>query len=341
MKVLVTGASGFTGSHLALELKARGHDVSGLVRSPGKARAKELQAAGIELAIGDLTDAQSVIDAAKGCDIIYHIAAAYREAKHPDEVYRQVNVGGTRNVLDAAERHKVKRVVHCSTVGVHGDVKVPADENAPFGPGDIYQITKLEGEMLARARFANGITGTVVRPAAIYGPGDMRFLKLFRAIDKRAFRMIGTGQVHYHLTFISDLVDGIIRCGEREEAAGNVYILAGPRYTTLDTLAQAIAKVLGRPLRRGRIPVAPVIAAARLCEIICKPLAIEPPLYVRRVEFFVKSRGFNIDKARNDLGYAPMVDIEEGLARTAHWYRLNGLLNLMMSLSPVLSCAGL
>ncbi len=339
MKALVTGASGFTGSNLALELKARGHDVRGFVRNPAKA--KKLVDAGIELAVGDITDAASVLSAAEGCDIIYHIAAAYREAKHADEVYRQVNVGGTRNVLDAAEHHKVKRVVHCSTVGVHGDVDVPADEGAPFGPGDIYQVTKLEAEKLARARFANGLSGVVVRPAAIYGPGDMRFLKLFRAIDKRTFRMIGTGEVHYHLTFISDLVNGIIRCGERDEAVGNVYIIAGPRYTTLDTLAQAIAKVLKRPLRRGHIPVAPVIGAARLCEIICKPFGIEPPLYVRRVEFFVKSRGFDTDKARQEIGYAPTVDLEEGLGRTAKWYRANGLLEMLMSLSPMLACAGL
>ncbi len=320
-----------------MELKARGHHVRGFVRDLAKPRARELAEAGIELAVGDLTDPQSVLSAAAGCTTIYHIAAAYREAKHPDEVYRQVNVGGTRNVLDAAEHHKVQRVVHCSTVGVHGDVDVPANENAPFGPGDIYQITKLEAEQLARERFANGLSGVVVRPAAIYGPGDMRFLKLFRAIDKRTFRMIGTGKVHYHLTYITDLVDGLIRCGQHAEAPGNVYILAGPRYTTLDTLAHSIAKVLGRPLRRGRIPVAPVVVAARLCEIICKPFGIEPPLYVRRVEFFVKSRGFNTDKARQEIGFAPTVELEEGLSRTAKWYRQTGLLQLLVSLSPMVT----
>lgn len=324
MKWLVTGASGFTGRHLSLTLRRRGYDVRAFVRDASRVR--DLQEGSIEVVEGDLTDPRAVDRAVAGCDVVCHIAALYRQAKFPDSMYWLVNVEGTRNVLDAAERHGVKRVVHCSTVGVHGDVVVPADESAPFDPGDIYQQTKLEGEKLARERFANGLAGTIVRPTGIYGPGDTRFLKLFRAIERGTFRMIGDGHVYYHLTYIDDLVEGIILGAEHPNAVGRTYILGGPRYTTLDELVRTTAAVLGRRLRPGRIPVAPVLAVARITETLCRPLGIEPPLHARRVGFFVKNRGFCIERAMNEIGFSPSVDLQEGLERTARWYREQGLL---------------
>lgn len=319
MKVLVTGATGFTGGHLARELLRRGRAVRVIARDRAKAGA--LEALGMEVVEGDLVDAADVNLAAEGCDVVYHIAAMYREAKHADSVYRDVNVGGTRNVLDAAARSGAQRVVHCSTVGVHGDVAAPADESAPFSPGDVYQDTKLEAELMARDRFVGGLPGAIFRPVGIYGPGDTRFLKLFRTIANGSFRMIGNGSVLYHMTYIDDLVDGIIRCGEHPNAVGQTYILAGPRYTTLDELANAVARAVGRKLPRGRIPLAPMIVAAKACEAICKPFGIEPPLHRRRLDFFVKDRGFSYAKAQREIGYRPVVDLDEGLSRTAKWYR--------------------
>jgi dihydroflavonol-4-reductase len=324
MKALVTGASGFTGGHLARTLQRRGYAVRGLARSAEKSAALERD--GIEGIVGDVTDPEDVERAVEGCDVVYHIAALYREARHGDEVYWQVNVEGTRNVLDAAERAGVGRVVHCSTVGVHGDVDMPADEDSPYAPGDIYQETKLAGENLARERFANGLQGTVVRPAGIYGPGDMRFLKLFRTVKSGAFRMIGDGRTCYHMTYVDDVVRGLILAGETPQAAGGTYIIAGPRYTSLNELVESTARAIGCPAPRGRIPLAPVKLAARLTERICRPLGIEPPLHERRVDFFVKDRGFSWSRAQRELGYEPAVDLADGLSRTAEWYRSVGAL---------------
>ena len=321
---MVTGATGFTGGHLARTLKARGHDVRALVRTPEAAG--DLAREGIELCPGDLADAAAVQRAADGCDVVYHIAAVYREARHPDDYYRRINVEGTRNVLDAVARG-AGRVVHCSTVGVHGDVQsIPATEESPFAPGDVYQSTKLEGELLARSRIDAGLPGSIFRPQGIYGPGDRRFLKLFKTIHRGTFRMIGSGDVLYHMTFVSDLVDGIILCGEHPRALGQTFVFGGPRYTTLRELVGQVSKAVGTPLRRGHIPVAPVMAAAVLCEWLCKPLRIEPPLYPRRLDFFVKDRAFSVAKAQALLGYAPRVDLEEGLRRTFEWYRQAGWL---------------
>lgn len=316
---MITGATGFTGGHLALALRAHGYHVRALVRDASKAT--HLARHGIELVQGDLTRAYDVARAAEGCTHIYHIAALYRSARHPDSVYEDVNVNGTRHVLDAAARHRVQRVVHCSTVGVHGDIKqVPADENAPFNPGDIYQTTKLKAELLAMEAFQSGLPGTVFRPVGIYGPGDLRFLKLFKTIHTGKFRMFGSGRVLYHMTYIDDLVDGILRCGESPQALGQVYILAGPRYTSITELAQHVAQAVGRPLPRGRWPIGPLKLAAIACEAVCKPLGIEPPLHRRRLDFFIKDRAFSSEKARRELGYQPRVDLPEGLARTARWY---------------------
>ncbi|MEX0745751.1 MAG: NAD-dependent epimerase/dehydratase family protein [Phycisphaeraceae bacterium] len=323
--VLVTGATGFTGGHLARTLVSRGYRVRALVRT--RQQADALRRAGCEPVVGDLTRRDEVMPAAEGCTHIYHIAALYRSAKHADSVYYDVNVNGTRHVVDAARAHGVRRVVHCSTVGVHGDIEhTPADESAPFAPGDIYQQTKLEGELLMRGAIDGGLPATIFRPVGIYGPGDTRFLKLFKTIHTGRFRMIGAGDVLYHLTYIDDLVDGIIRCGEHDAALGQVYILAGPRYTTIRELADCVGEAVGRPCPRGRVPLAPVKLAATACERICRPLGLEPPLHHRRLDFFTKDRAFNIGKARRELGYAPRVDLAEGTARTAQWYAGTGML---------------
>lgn len=325
MRVMVTGATGFTGGHLARTLKERGHDVRALVRNPADAAA--LQRQGVVLCPGDLTDPDAVSRAAEGCDVVYHIAAVYREAKHPDEYYRRINVGGTENVVKAVERGAVGRLVHCSTVGVHGDVKqLPGDENSPFSPGDIYQESKLEGERFVSERIRNGLRASIFRPLGIYGPADRRFLKLFKTVYRGTFRMIGSGDVVYQMTYVSDLVDGIILCGEHPNAVGHIYILGGSRYTTLRELVAAVGRASGTRIRSGHIPAGPMMAAAVVCEWLCKPFGIEPPLYPRRLDFFLKNRAFSIAKAQQELGYKPRVELDEGLSRTFEWYRQAGWL---------------
>ncbi|HET7221385.1 MAG TPA: NAD-dependent epimerase/dehydratase family protein, partial [Vicinamibacterales bacterium] len=159
MRVLVTGATGFTGGHLAATLARRGYSVRALVRDV--AGAQPLRTLGIELAAGDLADAASIDRAVRDVDLVYHIAAIYRQAGLAEERYRAINATAVRSVIESARRHRVRRVVHCSTVGVHGDVAhPPANEDAPLKPGDVYQRTKLEGESVARQ--ASAETGVEV-----------------------------------------------------------------------------------------------------------------------------------------------------------------------------------
>jgi nucleoside-diphosphate-sugar epimerase len=327
MKALVTGANGFTGSHLTSYLLRKGYGVRVLVRQGADLAA--LDGLPVEHAYADLADGSPLDAAVRGVDTVFHVAAAYRREGMPRRAFREVNVGGTRRLLEAAKRVGVRRFVHCSTVGVQGWIRhPPATETTPYAPGDHYQVSKRDGEQLALDFFrASGLPGTVVRPTAIYGPGDTRLLKLFTFIDRGTFRMIGDGRTLYHLVYVEDLVAGMVLAAQKAEAVGEVITIGGDEYLPISDLVARIAVVLNKPVPRRRMPVWPVWLAGLLCEAACRPLGLEPPLYRRRVEFFIKDRAFDISKARRLLGYEPKVSLDEGLRRTAAWYRQQGLLN--------------
>jgi dihydroflavonol-4-reductase len=326
VRVLVTGATGFTGSHLARRLVECGDEVRALIRAPE--RHQDLRDDGIGVVEGDLRDGAALERAVSGVDVVYHVAAVYRQAGIGPETYRAVNALAVRELVRRAAAAGVRRVVHCSTVGVHGDVEnPPANEDAPLRPGDLYQVTKLEGERLARETGSQlGIEVTVVRPSGIYGPGDRRLLKLFRGVARRRFVTLGNGGIYYHLTYIDDLVEGFRLCATHPRAAGRTYILAGGEVTTLNELVGLVAEGAGVPRPSGHLPVWPFWLAGALCESVCVPLRIEPPIYRRRVDFFTKSRAFDISRARGEIGYAPRVGLREGIARTLEWYREHGWL---------------
>jgi nucleoside-diphosphate-sugar epimerase len=286
-----------------------------------------LRELGVDCRVVDIANEEAVRTQFDGVDTVFHVAAAYR-TEHADRAeFRRVNVEATRVLLETAAEKGVRRFVHCSTVGVQGQIDdPPASETYRTQPGDHYQQTKFEGELLALDFFRTGLPGAVVRPVGIFGPGDTRFLKLFRAIDRGRFVMIGSGETFYHLTYIDDLITGMLLAATHPAAVGEVFTIAGPEYTTIRELVSRMAGVLGRREPRLHVPFAPVYMASVLCERVCTPLGIDPPLYPRRVEFFSKDRAFDISKARDVLGFEPAIELVEGLRLTAEWYRGKGLL---------------
>ncbi|HEY8233419.1 MAG TPA: NAD-dependent epimerase/dehydratase family protein [Vicinamibacteria bacterium] len=322
----MTGASGYTGGRLLQALRDRGDEVAVLVRPRSLSSGVASRAS--QVVEGDLADTAAVDRLVAGRDAVVHVAAVYRTAGHSDDYYREVNVRGTERLLEAAARHGVSRFVHTSTVGVHGHVEhPPADETAPLAPGDIYQQTKVEAETLVLGYHrARGVPVTVVRPGAIYGPGETRLLKLFRAIARGRYAIVGSGRTFYHPVFIDDLVAGYLLALERREAVGEAFLICGPSYVSQNELAALVAKHTGGRVLPFRIPARPIQWAGDLVEAICIPLGVEPPLHRRRVDFWTKSRAFTIAKARRLLGYDPRTGLDQGIALTAAWYRQAGWL---------------
>jgi nucleoside-diphosphate-sugar epimerase len=327
MKILVTGGTGFTGSHLTRRLLQKGHQVVALDNQPGLF-CDELKRLGAEVVIGSVADRDLVFKVTQGCEVVHHLAAMFRKVNLPKKMYWDVNVEGTRYVLEAALKYGVRKVVYCSTCGVHGDVKhEPADENAPIAPEDYYQYTKYEGERVVPEFLAKGLKVVTLRPTAIYGPGDPeRFFMLFKMVSRGRFFMFGDGNVHYHPVYIENLVDAFELAAASERGKGEVYLIADEKYYTLNELVLAIAESLRIKLKMIHLPFWPLWTAALACEIAYKPFNIDPPLFRRRVDWFRQNRAFSIERAKKDFGYQPKVGLKEGLARTAQWYREQGYL---------------
>lgn len=327
MKVLVTGATGFIGKAVTEKLLERGDDVRVLARTPGKLAEVGLKID--DVVEGDITDPAAVDKACEGIDVVYAIAGTFREPNLSDQRYREVNVDAVRIMLDAARKHGVKRVVHCSTCGIHGSiVGDPADENYPLHPVGIYEETKAAGEQFAfELGREYGVEVSAIRPTPVYGPGDTRLLKLFKLVNKKRTVLLGNGKAGYHLVYIDDLADAFVLAGTVPEAAGEAFLIGGGERPSLNEMIAALAKVLGKQSQQViRLPAQPIRAAGFVCEVVCRPLGINPPIYRRRVDFFINNRSYNIEKARRLLGYDPKVTMTDGLQRTADWYRGEGLL---------------
>lgn len=326
-RVLVTGATGFTGRVLMRQLAAAGADLRAIAR--GSSDLSPLAGLPVRWHRGDVFDPAVVREAAEGAEYVFHVAALYREARHGDEMYRKVHVESTRLLAEAlAGAPGFRRFVHVSTVGVHGHIEEPpADENYRFSPGDVYQRTKAEAELWLRD-FAPraGLPFTVIRPAAIYGPGDRRLFKVFKMASKPVFPILGNGRCLYHLIHVEDLAAAMRRAAAHPAAAGEVFICGDPEPVTLEGMAREIAGVLGRRIRIVRLPAGPVFVLAALCEAVCRPLRIEPPLYPRRVAFFTKDRAFDTRKLHERLGFEHRFPTSAGLRQTTEWYVREGWL---------------
>jgi nucleoside-diphosphate-sugar epimerase len=327
MKVLVTGGTGFTGKALVRRLLDAGHEVVALDYKEG-IKTDELRRWGARVVIGSVADRAVVDECTRGAEIVHHLAAAFRELNVPDSYYWEINVQGTRNVLEAAAREGVRKFVYCSTCGVHGNVDhPPANEDAPIAPADYYQQTKYEAEPLVQQFGARGMKTVILRPAAIYGPGDPeRFGMIFRRVKTGVFPMFGSGKVFYHPLYIDNFIDVFMAVMQTGVGDGGTYLIADKEYVQIEDLVRRVARAMGTEVRIPHLPIGPVIALGHLVEKVCKPFRITPPIFPRRVDWYRQNRAFDISRAERELGYRPAVGLDEGLRRTAEWYRAEGYL---------------
>ena len=327
MKVLVTGGTGFTGSALSERLAQAGHEVHSLDNQPGLF-ADKLGSMGVQVHLGSVTDQTLVNRLAGGCQQIFHLAAAFRLVNLGKKAYWDINVNGTRNILEAARANGVARVINCSTCGVHGNVaKPPADETARIAPADYYQQTKWEGERVAMDYAQKGLWVTTLRPAAIYGPGDPeRFFMIFKRVNRGRFTFVGDGSALYHPLYLDNLVDAFLLASQEDAAQGQSYLIADEEYVSVRDLVERTARALGVDCKLRFLPFWPAYLFAAAVELVYRPLPMEPPIFRRRLDWFRQNRAFDIGKAKRELGYVPKVGLDEGLRRTGQWYHERGLL---------------
>ena len=324
MNVLITGGTGFIGSRLGLRCLEIGHSVLilGQENTPAESsNRKLLEEKGARIRLASVTQKELLPELLKGIDVVIHLAAAQHEVNVPDQRFRDVNVQGTANLLEGSVTAGVKRFVHGSTIGVYGPgMEGRIDENSPMQPDNIYGKTKLEGENVVLS-FKDKLPVVIVRIPETYGPGDRRLLKLFKAIRKGVFIMIGDGKNLHHLIYIDDLIDAFLLAAENPDAIGNIFVVAGEKPVTTNEMVEVIAAGMGTRVPGIRVPLSPLLFLAYAMEKTFQPFGIKPPIYPRRMDFFRKNFAFSQEKAKTILGFQPKVRFSEGITSTAEWYR--------------------
>lgn len=328
-RLLVTGASGFIGSRLALHAQRLGMDVLATGRAEldiEHERLDELRAAGVPVETGLLQNVGLVRRLVHDRTIVIHLAAAQHESQMPKSYFHSANVDVVRQLLDECRRAGVHRIVYGSSIGVYGDgADRVLDETSPVQPQNMYTQTKLEAEGLVRA-CSKEIETAIIRIGETYGPGDLRLLKLFRAVERGQFFMIGRGDNRRQCIHVGDLVRGLLLAAQHPAAVGETFVLAGREAMTTSQMVDHIATALGRKPPRLHVPIWPFLATAAVMETTLRPLRIQPPLHARRLDFFRRSFVFSTARAQSRLGFAPEIDFLSGAADTARWYRARGAL---------------
>ena len=341
MKILVTGGTGFTGSHLVKHVLKEGNQCVVLDNmSSGSTMLEEIKQQGAEVILGDVTKEEDLRKAVKGCDAVYHLAAAFRKINVSKQVYDDTNINAMKSLLRICKEEGVKKVIYCSTQGVHGDIASlsekpprPGSEESPIKPEDYYQYTKHQGELVVADFLKTNpdFDVTILRPTALYGPGDpARFLMMFKQVKKGWFPFFGKGGAFYHPVYVENFCDAFTLAMSHPASKGRTYIIADDKYFTIREIVQKIADIEqadgAKPCKMRFFPFYPMYWLSFIVAAFWKILPGDPPLFPRRVDWYRQNRGFDISRARKELDYVPKVGLDEGLKRAYDWYKEHGYL---------------
>jgi len=326
VKALVTGASGFIGSHLVDHLLALGYSVRVLLRK--SSRLEWLSNLSLEVIYGDLFNEQALAEAVSGVDCIYH-SAGVTKAKTP-EAYFQANTKGTTNLLAAtAQRNRqLKRFVHISSQAAAGPspTNIPIDEMAPPNPLTTYGKSKWAAELECHS-FSNVLPITIIRPPVVFGPRDRDVLEFFRTVNKGLQPIVGFSERYVSLVHVTDLVRGSVLAGESPRAVGQTYFISSKTGYGWKEIGDITAKIIGRRVFRVRIPPPLVFAIASVGEIIARFSGKPALVNLEKARDMVQDYWTcDSSKALRDLGYEQTLTLEEGIRNTVEWYRSHGWL---------------
>jgi nucleoside-diphosphate-sugar epimerase len=323
MEILVTGGGGFLGRNLVQELLLRGDGVRVLLM-PGE-DASWFAGRPVAVYRGDVRAASTLEAPVNGVDAVMHLAGMMAKWK-PLSDYRAVNVGGTEAVCRAALAEGVRRVVHVSSWTVYGmGVGSPCREDFPLTSfDDAYVVSKAEGDRLVQRMIADdGLPAVIIRPGTIFGPGDrLNFGRMAHRLRGRKGIVVGKGDNALPLVYVTDVVQGLLLGLDHDRAVGEAFNITNDQPLTQQEALDATAAAIGARPARVHVPYPLLYAAAASIEraAMIARLRTQPPLTRHGVNLFGTDNRHAIDKARVELGYAPKVDIREGIARAAEWY---------------------
>jgi len=321
MKALVTGATGFIGSHLTERLIKRGYKVSCLVRKTSNLR--WIEDLGIDFIIGDCSHIDTLIDAVKGVDYIFHVAGLTKTPR-PEEFYI-INYKGTENLIKAvAESNiEIKRFIYLSSLAAYGpslngDAEMHGDKPHPVSE---YGKSKLKGEE-AVMNYADTIPVTILRPSVVYGPRDRQLYAIFKWINKGFVPYWGNSRLS--MVYVDDLVDAIILAAESDKAIQKTYFISDGREYEIDIIINEISDSLGRDVKKIKIPLSLMPIVGFLGERLSK--FIDGGELINRDK--IRELKYNkwvcsIIDAEHDLNYRPQVGLKEGIKWTVEWYRIH------------------
>lgn len=329
MNILVTGGTGYIGEHFVPELIKAGHKITLLVRNIEKGR--KLFGDTCDYCMGDVTDKASIVGCCEGIDIVYHMVAKVGNQLPSDEefkAFRAVNVEGTRNIVEEAEKSCVLRFIFVSSIAAMGIVKDnPISEKSVCSPYLPYQVSKYEAEQLIIKRIENGFPAIIVRPTKVYGVGEHEYsyLLLARLCKKCFFPKVGNGHNYTSNIYITDFVQALVKLVDNG-VIGETYILSSDSSIGFVEAGKTIAETMGKKIYIISVPSCLMVAGATIEEKLFLIFGKKPIVTKRNIEATITDRIYDISKAKKEIGYSPEVKMKDGISKVVKWYKELGII---------------